>query len=51
MKLRLCSLLITHCVACYVCRLVDKCVRKGGVGVKNPLELDILQKLYYKGIV
>ena len=27
MKLRLCSLLFTHCVACYVCRLVEVYIR------------------------
>jgi len=30
---------------------MDKGVRKWEVGVNPPLELDILQKLYYKGSV
>ena len=39
LSLRFCSL--------FYRRIVIKGVRKGGVGVNPPLELDILQKLYY----
>jgi len=38
-------------VLCALRVQVSKGVRKGGWGLTPPLELDILQKLYYKGSV